>query len=196
MSFRRLAAPITGFVLIGSLILNAAPLKRPKPANTVEQESQASVEELARRLRPSVVVVSHFGREGKEEGIGAGFVISSNGLVATSLHVIGEARPVTVRLASGREYEVSEVHAWDRNLDLAILRIDASGLQALPLITSLKKLCNHPKLIYDTATAASQAKQGKALSFRDDETGTVEKVAVEKAADTVAVRVKAGMVAA
>jgi serine protease Do len=135
MSFRHLAAPVTGLVLIGSLTINAAPAKKAKPANTVEQESRptASVEELARRLRPSVVIVSHFGREGKEEGIGAGFVISSNGLVATSLHVIGEARPVTVRLASGREYEVSEVHASDRNLDLAILRIDASGLQALPL---------------------------------------------------------------
>ncbi len=91
------------------------------------------MEELARRLRPSVVVISHFGRDGKEDGVGAGFVISSNGLIATSLHVIGEARPIIVRLANGREREVTEVFAWDRNLDLAIVRIDANNLPALPL---------------------------------------------------------------
>ncbi|HMJ66952.1 MAG TPA: tetratricopeptide repeat protein, partial [Candidatus Binatia bacterium] len=106
-----------------------------KVAKTPEPGSgqSASVEELARRLRPSVVVVSHFGRDGKEDGVGAGFIISSNGLIATSLHVIGEARPITVRLANGREYEVTEVHASDRNLDLAIVRIDANALQGLPL---------------------------------------------------------------
>jgi S1-C subfamily serine protease/regulator of sirC expression with transglutaminase-like and TPR domain len=135
MSFRHLAGPIAALALIGSLTIDAAPAKKLKPASIVDPENRPtpSVEELARKLRPSVVVVSHFGRDGKEEGIGAGFIISSNGLVATSLHVVGEARPITVRLASGREYEVSEVRAWDRNLDLAILRIEAAGLQPLPL---------------------------------------------------------------
>jgi len=95
--------------------------------------TEQSVAELARRLRPSVVVVSHYGRDGKEDGVGAGFVISSNGLIATCAHVIGEARPITVRLANGREHEVTEVHAWDRNLDLAIVRIDATKLEPLRL---------------------------------------------------------------
>jgi serine protease Do len=94
---------------------------------------QESVADLARRLRPSVVVVTHYGRDGKQDGVGAGFIISSNGLIATCAHVIGEARAITVRLQDGREHDVTEVHAWDRNLDLAILRIDAVKLQALAL---------------------------------------------------------------
>jgi superfamily II DNA or RNA helicase len=49
------------------------------------------------------------------------------------------------------------------------------GLQALPLITSLKKLCNHPKLIYDTANAAVATKGSRGIFFTDD-TGAVEKV--------------------
>jgi serine protease Do len=113
-------------------LLNGAPAKKEKKS-APEPARAATVEELARRIRPSVVVVSHFGRDGKEDGVGAGFIISSNGLVATSLHVIGEARPVIVKLGSGREHEVTEVHAWDRNLDLAIVRIDAQGLPALTL---------------------------------------------------------------
>ena len=54
------------------------------------------------------------------------------------------------------------------------------GLQALPLITSLKKLVNHPKLIFDTSQAAASTTKGKGkgggMSFRDEETGVVEKV--------------------
>jgi serine protease Do len=129
-----------GWQIIGLLVFTAATsgmaaVKREKPRKAAEQPAPpaATVEELARRLRPSVVVVSHFGRDGKEAGVGAGFVISSNGLIATSLHVIGEARPITVRLANGKEREVTEVHAWDRNLDLAVVRIDASNLQPIPL---------------------------------------------------------------
>ena len=51
------------------------------------------------------------------------------------------------------------------------------GLQALPLITSLKKLVNHPKLIFDSSQAAASSTKGKGgLTFRDEETGAVEKV--------------------
>jgi regulator of sirC expression with transglutaminase-like and TPR domain len=111
--------------------VGAAPKKSVAPAAKGE-----SVADLARRLRPSVVVVSHYGRDGKQDGVGAGFVISPDGLIATCAHVIGEARPITVRLANGREHDVTEVHAWDRNLDLAIVRIDATKLQALALADS------------------------------------------------------------
>ena len=92
-----------------------------------------SVKALAEQARSSVVVISHFGREGRVDGVGSGFIISEDGLIATCQHVIGEARPIMVRLADGREFQVTEVYASDRKLDLAIVRIDADGLPALPL---------------------------------------------------------------
>ncbi|HYV30230.1 MAG TPA: trypsin-like peptidase domain-containing protein, partial [Candidatus Binatia bacterium] len=101
-----------------------------KPSTGAETKS---VETLTAAARKSVVVITHFGRDGKEGGVGAGFIISGDGLIATSLHVIGEARPVTVQLADGKRYEVSEVHAWDRKFDLAILRVDARDLPELKL---------------------------------------------------------------
>ena len=88
---------------------------------------------LAKRIRESIVVLTQFGRDDEEEGVGTGFVVSSDGLVATSLHVVGEGRPVHVRLANGEEVEVTSVHAWDRTLDLAVLRVTKTGLPALPL---------------------------------------------------------------
>ena len=105
-------------------------LKRPRPAPEVKQ---LSVEALAEATRRSVVVISHFDREGKEDGVGAGFVVDTNGLIATSLHVIGEARPIQVHFADGRSYGVTEIHAWDRKLDLAVIRISATNLPSLPL---------------------------------------------------------------
>ena len=80
-----------------------------------------------------MVVISHFGRDGKEDGMGAGFIVSSDGLIATSLHVIGEGRPITVQLAGGKRYDATEVHAWDRKLDLALIRIAAEKLTPLKL---------------------------------------------------------------
>lgn len=94
-----------------------------------------SIEQLTAQARPSLVVLSARGRDGTGEGVGTGFVIDSSGLIATSLHVVGEARPMTARLASGQELEVIAVHAFDRHSDLAILRVSATNLNlpALPL---------------------------------------------------------------
>jgi S1-C subfamily serine protease len=93
-------------------------LKRPGRTGAPRPDPESNtVEALTASARESIVVVTQFGREQKEEGVGAGFVISEDGLVATSLHVIGEGRPIRVRLAGGRLVEATEVFASDRNLD-------------------------------------------------------------------------------
>lgn len=92
-----------------------------------------NVEQLAESARPSIVVIHHTGREGKRIGLGAGFVVSADGLIATNLHVIGEGRPITVQLADGAKHEVTVVQASDRSHDLALVKINAKNLKPLPL---------------------------------------------------------------
>lgn len=92
-----------------------------------------STAELVNRVKPSLVVLSTRSRGGAGEGVGTGFVIDPSGLVATSLHVVGESQPVTARLASGETVEVLGLHAFDRHADLAILRVAATNLPALTL---------------------------------------------------------------
>ena len=93
--------------------------------------------ELAETIRPSLVKITQIGREGTD-GIGSGFIVSEDGLIATNLHVIGEARRLRVEMHDGKTHEVTVVQASDSHHDLALLKIDAKGLNPLPLGDSSK----------------------------------------------------------
>src|SRR5262245_19857578 len=86
-------------------------------------EKPKTVEQLAASARKSVVMILATGRDGKRHGVGTGFVVSADGLIATNLHVIGEARPITVQTSDGKRHEATTVHATDRGSDLAVIRI-------------------------------------------------------------------------
>jgi serine protease Do len=96
-------------------------------------QTPKTVEQLAESARPSIVIVHHTGREGKKNGLGTGFVVSADGVIATNLHVIGDARPISVQFADGSKHDVVSIHASDRGFDLALVKINAKGLKPLPL---------------------------------------------------------------
>jgi len=70
--------------------------------------------------------------------VGTGFVVDAEGVIATNFHVIGEHREFTVELADGTLCKPTEILAIDRSRDLALFRIDQSGLPTLPLGDSSK----------------------------------------------------------
>ena len=98
-----------------------------------ESKSESRVAELAAQVRESIVVVTFEGRDGSEQGLGTGFVVSEDGLIATNLHVIGEARPISVQFADGEKHDVVSVHATERAMDLALIQIEKQGLKPLEL---------------------------------------------------------------
>lgn len=110
---------------------NAAPA--PAAAATPADAAAASVEKLARLVRPSIAVVTFAGRDGQQQGLGTGFVVDAAGLVATNLHVVGEGRPLSVQLADGSRHDVTEITAFDRASDLAVLRIAKPEKPLVPL---------------------------------------------------------------
>ena len=103
-----------------------------KPS-AVSKSTEKSIQELAANAKKSVVVVSFTGRDGSRQGLGTGFIVSADGLIATNLHVIGEARPIHVLLHDQRRFDVTSIQATERSQDLALLKIDASDLPVLPL---------------------------------------------------------------
>ncbi|MDD3243702.1 MAG: trypsin-like peptidase domain-containing protein [Eubacteriales bacterium] len=67
-----------------------------------------------------------------EQGYGSGVIISSNGYIVTNNHVIEGADSVTVILQGGEEVEAKVVGA-DSLSDLAVLKIDRTGLTAVTI---------------------------------------------------------------
>ena len=71
-------------------------------------------------------------RDRRSLSLGSGAVVSADGYVVTNAHVVGEnVREVTVALADKREIPATII-GIDAATDIALLRIAATGLTALP----------------------------------------------------------------
>lgn len=66
----------------------------------------------------------------KVRSSGSGFVISRDGYILTNHHVVDQASEIQVLFSDRREYQATVI-GTDRRSDLALLKIDAKGLDAL-----------------------------------------------------------------
>ena len=76
-----------------------------------------------------------FGYTTESAASGSGFIVSTNGYIVTNYHVIEGADSVTVTLNNGKSYDAT-VRGYNENKDVAVLKISASGLQAVTLGSS------------------------------------------------------------
>lgn len=122
----------------------------PAASNTVQPTADpviGNTAELVEQLRPSVVHIRTsvtgldvFGQSFTQEGVGTGFIIDEAGYIVTNNHVVsgddGQAGDqIEVRLSDGRAFD-AEIIGRDARTDVAVLKIEASGLTAVPLGTS------------------------------------------------------------
>lgn len=110
----------------------------------VEREvisEEHAVIDVVESARPSVVSILAgrvswnpvTGPEKVEGGIGTGFIVDADGLILTNRHVVSDrTASYTVVLDDDQEYSVQEIYRDTFN-DLAILKIDARGLEPLSL---------------------------------------------------------------
>ncbi|MBU9547750.1 trypsin-like peptidase domain-containing protein [Burkholderia multivorans] len=76
-------------------------------------------------------------------GSGSGFIVSPDGAILTSAHVIGDATDAMVRLANGREFRATVV-AVDPQSDVAVLRIDGARLPYVPIADATRVRAGEP----------------------------------------------------
>ncbi|MEO1402764.1 MAG: HhoA/HhoB/HtrA family serine endopeptidase [Cyanobacteria bacterium J06635_1] len=67
-----------------------------------------------------------------ERGTGSGFITDADGVILTNAHVVEGADEVTVTLKDGRELR-GEVLGQDSLTDVAVVRVEASGLPTVPM---------------------------------------------------------------
>ena len=67
-----------------------------------------------------------------QRGVGSGFILSGDGVVMTNAHVVEGADEVIVTLTDKREFK-ARILGTDRRTDVAVVKIDASGLSAVKI---------------------------------------------------------------
>ncbi len=87
------------------------------------------ISKILPEISKSVVVIE----ARKENSLmqGTGFFISSDGLVATNLHVVFKARSILIKKKDGMSYPVLSIVNFNEDLDLCVLKIDLLDAPAL-----------------------------------------------------------------
>lgn len=66
----------------------------------------------------------------KRTGAGSGVILTEDGYIVTNNHVVENADEMTVKLNDNREFK-ARIIGTDKNTDLAVIKIEATGLQAI-----------------------------------------------------------------
>lgn len=114
---------------------------------TVQGEDATLAETVANKALPSVVNINVYtmaqtqmwpvtnnSTELTESSLGSGVILSADGYILTNYHVIEGADSLVV-VANGDEYE-AQVVGSDSSSDLAVLKIDATGLTPIEIGSS------------------------------------------------------------
>lgn len=88
------------------------------------------IEELLRQLQPDGSLDDPELQTRPRGGVGSGFIMSSDGFIITNHHVVANADRITVTLTDRREFS-ADIIGSDELSDVALIKIDASGLQAV-----------------------------------------------------------------
>lgn len=96
--------------------------------NTPATQTRLTAKDIVQKSSPAIVRV-----EVAAERLGTGFVLDKNGLVATNLHVVAGASDIKVRMNDGTIYKVEQIAGFDKEHDLALLKITPT--KSLPVLS-------------------------------------------------------------
>lgn len=116
---------------------NNSGLKLPVYQKVTLDEGSKFID-VAKQMNPSVVAITtsrsvsdFFGQVFEQKGGGSGFIITSDGLIATNKHVVKDSKATyTVLLNDGTTHE-AKVQSLDPIFDFAVIKIDAKNLKAV-----------------------------------------------------------------
>ena len=119
-----------------------APLGQQAPTSPPATGQGGSLVDIVKTVSPAVVTINAdgvtatdptTGQTGTGTAIGSGVIFDANGLILTNHHVVeGNPSKLTVTLKDGRSFDAS-VYGIDTLTDLAIVKVDATGLPTAPI---------------------------------------------------------------
>jgi serine protease Do len=102
--------------------------------SNVRLDETSAITEAVKKVSPAVVTIQVSSGTGGG-GSGSGFIFNSNGWILTNRHVVEGASQIEVVLADSRTF-TGTVYGIDTLTDLAIVRVNATGLPTAPLGSS------------------------------------------------------------
>lgn len=129
----------------------------PTPPAAAQNPRRTPLVAVVERISPAVVNIAaeatvrdvdpffgrFFSQRRRAQSLGSGLIIDARGVVVTNAHVIEGASRIVVTMLDGRELE-AEVLGSDRDADLALLKVKARDLPAIPLGKSSDLLIGEP----------------------------------------------------
>ena len=103
---------------------------QPAGSNIPATPAKQDVSDLISSALPGIVSITVEMNGG--QGAGTGFVISSDGEIATNAHVVADATKIDVEFSDGSTAPATVIGV-DRTDDLAVVKVDKTGLTALSL---------------------------------------------------------------
>lgn len=97
----------------------------------------ADLADLIEKIEPSIVRIDVVKGDGR--GVGSGYVLMPDGIVATNYHVIAGANDATAVFKNGQTAKVLGTLLLDDKRDIAILKIDMQSLPVLSLADVLPR---------------------------------------------------------
>lgn len=161
------------------------------PAALSGQTARRSrVVEVADRVSPAVVNISaeatvrepdpffgmFFSRERRAQSVGSGLIVDPTGIVVTNAHVVEWTSDISVNTLDGRTLQ-ADLLGLDHDADLAVLKVDARELPAVPLgsaddlmIGETVVAIGNPFGLSHSVTTGVLSARGRAVPAQDGET--------------------------
>ncbi len=106
-------------------------------SNTARSAEPIAVADLIDKVEPSVVRIDV--TKGEDKGVGSGYVVDADGLVATNFHVMVGATEATAVFKNGETAKILGTVLWDKKRDIAIVKIGKKSLPVLPLAKAVPR---------------------------------------------------------
>jgi S1-C subfamily serine protease len=115
---------------VNSAVSLAASIMMLLQCFTGSAHGSAQAFRVSNAVLASIVTIS-VADDGQARPVGSGVIVRSDGLILTAYHLVKDARRVQVRLANGETFDRAELIAGDERRNVAVIRIQASGLSPL-----------------------------------------------------------------
>ncbi|MDD3350286.1 MAG: trypsin-like peptidase domain-containing protein [Eubacteriales bacterium] len=95
-----------------------------------------TAEQVYAKYSSAVFYIEIYDAEGLFAKSGSGFFVDSNGTAITNYHVIDGASSAKITTTDGKTYNVEGAYGFDKNLDLAKIKVSGSGFPCVKMASS------------------------------------------------------------